>query len=173
MINNKALKLGAALVLIITCVPAQGQQTCNSQMAETAPASRFTVNANQTVTDLATGLIWKQCAQGLSGAGCSTGTATDLDWESALAAAQTENFAGQTDWRLPNVKELLSIIEFACNGPAINIEIFPNTQSSSVWSASPSNFDKSWIVGFNFGGARNFVFSRNDPFGVRLVRGGQ
>ena len=61
-------------------------------------------NSNGTITDQATGLMWSQTD---SGAG--------LDWEHALAYAQTQNAAnylGHNDWRLPNVKELQSLVDY-------------------------------------------------------------
>jgi len=174
MTTINAIKYYALLNLIIFCAPAQAQQSCNTdQIRQTAPASRFIDNGNQTVTDRATGLIWKQCAQGLFGAGCATGVAVTFTWQQALAEAQSENFAGQTDWRLPNIKELSSIAEQACSGPAINVAVFPNTPNVFFWSASPvsSDTDFAWGVFFNFGSARFSV--RNGGDRVRLVRGGQ
>jgi len=71
--------------------PVQAQQICNrAEITETAPASRFTVNANQTVVDTATGLMWKQCAQGQSGSNCS-GTVTGLNWQQALQILKNYN----------------------------------------------------------------------------------
>ncbi len=78
------------------------------------------------------------------------------------------------DWRLPNFKELNSIVERACYDPAINIAYFPNTPGSYFWSASPYaiiRLTNAWVVNFNSG----FIGgnSRNDSHHVRLVRGGQ
>jgi len=81
----------------------------------------FQNNNNGTISDLATGLMWQQ-----------TDNASGMDWEHALAYAQTQNAAnylGHNDWRLPNSKELQSIVDYtrspyATNpanvGPAIN-----------------------------------------------------
>lgn len=176
MTNNATLKLAFAWAIMFIFSPAHAQQSCNANMTETAPASRFTVNPNQTVTDQATGLIWKQCLQGLSGANCITGSAKSVTWQQAFNEAQNEDFADQSDWRLPNIKELSSIIERACDGPAINIMVFPRSSSglfSFVWSASPfnSNADDAWIVSFDSGSADNV--DRVSNFSVRLVRGGQ
>jgi len=174
MTTINAIKYYALLNLIIFCAPAQAQQICNTdQIRQTAPASRFIDNGNQTVTDRATGLIWKQCAQGLFGAGCATGVAVTFTWQQALVEAQSENFAGQTDWRLPNIKELSSIVERACFTPAINVAVFPNTPNVIFWSASPNanSADSAWGVDFGFGVA--FTDFRDGSNSVRLVRGGQ
>ena len=58
-------------------------------------------NGDGTVTDLATGLVWQQSD---SGAGMS--------WEEALAYAEDLELAGSDDWRLPNAKELQSIVDY-------------------------------------------------------------
>ena len=68
----------------------------------------FTDNADGTVTDSATGLMW---AKDDSGATIPGG----LNWEEALAWVQTQNanqYLGYSNWRLPNVKELQSIVDY-------------------------------------------------------------
>ncbi len=62
----------------------------------------FTDNGNDTVTDTTTGLMWQQ---GDSGEGVS--------WEEALAYAETLDLGGHDDWRLPNAKELQSIVDYS------------------------------------------------------------
>jgi len=81
----------------------------------------FKDNSNGTISDLATGLMWQQTDNG-----------SGIDWEHALAYAQTQNkanYLGHNDWRLPNTKELQSLVDYtrspgATNsanvGPAIN-----------------------------------------------------
>jgi hypothetical protein len=142
-------------------------------VAESTPTSAFTDNLNGTVTHNLTGLMWKQCAEGLSGASCATGSATTLTWANALAQARDSNFAGHTDWRLPNIKELESIVESCGYSPSINTTLFPATPASDFWSGSsyvpgPSG---AWFVGFGNGGT-NAGNKAVSPY-VRLVRGGQ
>lgn len=62
----------------------------------------FQDNADGTITDNATGLMWTQDDNG-----------EGLTWEDALAFAENSVFAGYTDWRLPNVKELQSIVDYS------------------------------------------------------------
>jgi len=81
----------------------------------------FQNNNDGTISDLATGLMWQKNDNG-----------SGMDWEHALAYAQTQNSAnylGHNDWRLPNAKELQSLVDYtrspyatkAANvGPAIN-----------------------------------------------------
>ena len=64
----------------------------------------FRDNGDRTVTDRATGLTWSQADSG-----------TGMDWQSALAWVQKKNaekFLGHDDWRLPNAKELQSIVDY-------------------------------------------------------------
>jgi hypothetical protein len=64
----------------------------------------FTDNGDGTVTDGATGLMWSRSDNGVG-----------LNWEDALAWAQQmndENFLGHDDWRLPNAKELQSLVDY-------------------------------------------------------------
>ncbi len=81
----------------------------------------FQNNNDGTISDLATGLMWPKADNG-----------SGIDWEHALAYAQTQNkanYLGHNDWRLPNSKELQSLVDYtrspyATNpanvGPAIN-----------------------------------------------------
>lgn len=67
-------------------------------------ANNFTNNGDGTITDSATGLMWSQNDNG-----------TGLNWESALAYIETQNgadYLGYNDWRLPNAKELQSIVDY-------------------------------------------------------------
>lgn len=63
--------------------------------------NRFQENGDGTVTDHATGLTWMQADSG-----------TGMDWPSALEYAEELEFAGRDDWRLPNAKELQSIVDY-------------------------------------------------------------
>jgi hypothetical protein len=72
----------------------------------------FVDNGNGTITDLATGLMWMQNDSG-----------TGMCWEEALAWVQqknAENYLGHDDWRLPNAKELQSIVDYTCSPATTN-----------------------------------------------------
>jgi len=144
-----------------------------SQVPTSTPTSRFTDHSDGTVTDAETGMMWAKCAQGSSGAGCSVGVWQILNWGAALQAAESSELAGYTDWRLPNIKELHSIVELRCGNPAVNLAVFPSTPETEFWSSSPSTFDSSaaWALQFIIGGSVG-TYLRNELHAVRLVRGG-
>ena len=164
-----------ALLLILAGCAQNAVQTCRTEtaMPSTTPADRFLMHGNGTVTDTATGLMWAQCAEGLSGSACTVGMATTLTWEAALIRARDSGLAGYTDWRLPNIKELSSIVEERCSNPHINLAVFPNTPASFFWSASPeaNSSYEAWSVRFYNGYASNGY--RYAGYHVRLVRSGQ
>jgi len=63
--------------------------------------NNFTDNGNSTVSDSATGLMWQQVDDGVT-----------RDWENALSYAEGLSLGGYSDWRLPNAKELQSIVDY-------------------------------------------------------------
>ncbi|MDG4550404.1 MAG: IPTL-CTERM sorting domain-containing protein [Candidatus Contendobacter sp.] len=151
----------------------------NSNLIETTPTADFGATATDgTVIHIKTSLMWKRCAEGQTWDGTTsscTGSASALTWQAALAAAKDSTFAGHSDWRLPNVKELQSIVESCGYNPAINQTIFPATPATSnFWSASSYGPDpaRAWSVPFN-DGFYSVYDKLNDVLHVRLVRGGQ
>jgi hypothetical protein len=63
--------------------------------------NQFVNNGNGTITDNATGLMWMQNDNG-----------TGVLWKDALSYAENLTYAGYSDWRLPDVKELQSIVDY-------------------------------------------------------------
>ena len=141
--------------------------------------SRYTDNGDGTISDHRTGLMWMTCTYGQTySSGSCTDTATSGDWEDAFAAADTSNAAnngdgtyGHKDWRLPNKKELSSIVDLTSNNPAINQTIFPNTQGATYWTATPSAADDSKAFTIDFTTATYGAATRStNAIYVRLVR---
>ena len=151
----------------------QTEPSCNPNIRAATPASRFVVDADKgTVLDKKGGLMWKRCVEGRSGAGCADGSHASYDWQGALSLAAASAHAGFGDWRLPNVKELRSIVEEKCHDPSVNLSVFPNTPPDWHWSSSPvaSYPGFAWLVGFGFGDS--YGDSLGNSGAVRLVRGG-
>jgi Protein of unknown function (DUF1566) len=126
----------------------------------------------QEVTDTATGLVWRQCPEGMVAAvGTCSGTSTNYTHEAALVRASAVAASTGKAWRLPNVKELYSIVDKSRDRPAINTTIFPSTPNSEFFSSTPYGADIRlvWKVNFQYGGS--FVDSRASSFNkIRLVR---
>lgn len=102
----------------------------------------YTDNGDGTVTDTGTGLVWQQSDEPRSD-----------NWESALAYCEGLNLGGYTDWRLPNVQELMSILSYDEFNPSIDTSVFDST-SSLYWSATTyeESTDYAWSVDFYSGG---------------------
>ncbi len=149
-------------------------QTCNPHIIADAPDNRYSMNANGTVLDKKTALTWMRCALGQTwNKGVCTGSAQSHNWQSALENAKNTEFAGKNNWRLPNQKELQSLVESRCYDPAINLTAFPNAVSDLFWSSSPVAYlsSSAWLVYFGYGyGA---WYHKDGVYYVRLVRNGQ
>lgn len=159
--------------LLLAPLSATADQLCHSYWARpSTPINRFVNNEDGTVTDKVTGLMWKRCSEGLSGNSCENGTPAIFTWQEALKAAAESSFAGKKDWRLPNIKELASIVERQCTMPAINQIVFPATPTMSFWSSSPfaANPEFAWNIYFPYGISDGN--NKNYRFFIRLVRGG-
>ena len=170
----KPIKILFALACLLGFAAALQAQTCNANVPATTPTSEFTDSGDGTVTHTRTGLMWKRCAEGQTWAGGTcTGTAGAYNWAGALLAGRAATDATHTDWRLPNVKELESIVEGKCYSPSINASIFPNTSASGFWSASANAHSSSsaWYVRFGYGDA--YYGYKGGSVQVRLVRAGQ
>ena len=120
----------------------------------------FVDNGDGTVSDTDTGLMWQKDT--------APGTYT---WQQALSYCETSTLAGYNDWRLPNVNELHSIVDYSRQLPTINTTYFPNTVSSYYWSSTTlvSYTDSARVVDFYYG----YVSDNYKSLGsyVRAVRG--
>lgn len=127
------------------------------------------------VTDTLTGLVWRRCAAGLiwnNDTQSCDGTATEFLWKEALDYAKVN---GQGGWRIPNVKELFSIVDLERAGTNIDPLAFPNTPAKTFLSST--TLDKGdlyvQVVVFGSGFVSQQVSDRFSDWSLRLVRRGR
>jgi hypothetical protein len=179
--------------------PATGQVTCWNTAGTQIPCAgtghdgdiqagstlAYVDNGDGTITDLNTGLTWEKKSD--------DGTIHDMDtlysWDAAFAVhaagLNSASFAGHTDWRVPNAKELQSIVNYEIINPSVspvfNSGCLPGcsvltcscTKAADHWSSTtkvdvPVN---AWRVDFHEGFVRAAADKTFGNF-VRAVRGG-
>ena len=138
-------------------------------------SDRFLNNSDGTVTDAKTGLMWAAKDNGIP-----------INWPDALSYCQNYTGGGHTDWRLPNVKELQSMIHFGYHSPPVSDTAgtgqwtegdpftgLQSSQSSRYWSGSTALYAKTraWDVRMVYGFLA-FPFKSSDRY-VWPVRAGQ
>jgi hypothetical protein len=134
-----------------------------------APSGRY-ASSNNTVLDTKTKLTWQQT---LSPNQFTWGGATTLGAAQYYCANLVLNGGG---WRVPTVKELLTIVDYSVtpsnNVPTIDAAFFPNTPASYFWSATPraDQAGQVWGVDFSTGLTNNGYTQGLSPSGSLYVR---
>lgn len=153
----------------------------NTAIPFSTPTSDFTLNPDGTATHHKTGLIWDRCLYGQSGEDCAAGKGEPgvlLAWGQALVTIKIQNgnsYKGHSDWRMPNVKELQSIIEYRCWGPAFNTTVFPNfptTEFAEILTSTPASAGNPFTFNM-YSGYREYETPNTAPTYFILVRGGR
>lgn len=106
-------------------------------------ANDFQINIDGTVSDKATGLIWQQA-----------GSDYPVTWHEANGYIQELNkkhFAGHTDWRLPTVNELMSLLTEVPRASDLCIEPIFDQNMKWIWSSDLCSFISAWYVSVNMG----------------------
>ncbi|WP_209422667.1 DUF1566 domain-containing protein [Melaminivora jejuensis] len=169
----------AALCLLPTWAQAVA---CNYSLPPSNPDHIYAVHGDGTVTDTRTSLMWKLCPEGQTyhgGGGSCTGSSTVMTWEQALNAAHNSSFAGHSDWRVPSIKELRSLVEQCRTYPSINEQVFGAASVLNAWSGTPaptpSALPASWKLAYYVNFQRGLVAGeqRSSQKSVWLVRAGQ
>lgn len=129
----------ATLATISLSTPLMAQ-TCKENIAPSTIAEQFVDTNEGYIIDVKTGLMWSKCLFGQTfESGECTGSPLDIEsWSLALKTTEQADVAGFNDWRLPNIKELASIIEYQCYAPAIRLDAFPDTPSAGFWTNTPN-----------------------------------
>ncbi|KPA13588.1 secreted protein containing DUF1566 [Candidatus Magnetomorum sp. HK-1] len=121
----------------------------------------FFINSDGTITDKTTGLMWQ-----------IETSVSQKTWKEALVYCENLTLAGYSDWRLPNLKELNSIVDYSKSHPAI-FSSFSKNMSSFYWSSSSSVYKPSSGFCVYFGYGSDGKRDKLETFYVRAVRGGQ
>jgi len=133
---------------------------------------RFKDNGDGTITDNATGLMWVKDPSQLGGVWGTPGNPSDMTWNNAIDNCLALDYAGHNDWRLPNIKELMSIVDYGTWLPSIDVVFFPNTAWSYYWSSTTAfpSTGSAWAVNFMDGSIDYYNTKTIDTFFVRPVR---
>ena len=181
-------------------VPKSGQVALNiagddgdKQKGVPLPSPRFTAHSNGTVTDNLTGLVWLKDANCFETVGlinkADPGTlswADALTWSNQLAHGFCHLSDGSVagDWRLPNKRELFSLVNYAYFSPALSDTLgtakwtegnpFSNVKSESYWSSTTYyNSDAALAWGVDLDSGNMLTYSKVNTKYVWPVRGGQ
>ena len=167
---------------IPTQVPKTGQ-TASGQTGDDGdlqkgvawPTTRFTDNGNGTVTDNLTGLIWLKNANCFGTRNWTDALSDCNNLANGTCALNDSSSAG--DWHLPNIKEILSLIDYGQFAPALPANPFTNVKGGFVdkdyWSSTigQNTVDYMWSVRMSFGMLGSSLAS--ELYYVWPVRGGQ
>jgi len=132
---------------------------------------RFDYTAPNIVYDKATGLEWIADPSELGGIWGTLGNPTSMTWDEAIEACNNLYFQYRGDWRLPNTKELESLIIYSKKNPAIDDSKFKNTKDDKYWGSSITHYgcDNQFFVDFGSGG-KGWDQDKNKKKYVRPVR---
>ncbi|MCC5827397.1 MAG: DUF1566 domain-containing protein [Alkalimonas sp.] len=183
--------------------PSTSGKPASSAAKATLIDGRYRDNGNGTITDTKTNLTWMRCSLGQQWTGSTcAGVAMGMPWNDALRTAMSYSYAGHSDWRVPTVDELDTLVQCPAgrrprdaadtggychgseynthneyiksksNNPKININTFPNTPANWFWSSSPRDLASS-AWSVNFERGHVAGNGKSDSIMVRLVRAGQ
>jgi hypothetical protein len=172
-------------------LPATGQTKCSNSIGDViscpsvgAPGQdafykagcptegRFVDQGDGTVTDTCTGLVWQRDTADVNGDG-KIDTADRFNWLGALRYCESLSFAGHDDWRLPNVRELQSIVDYGRYGPAMDPVFGAVSESEWYWSSTSFANDPraAWFFYLHYGSGL-FSEDKNLQGVVLAVRSG-
>lgn len=122
--------------------------------------SSFTRSNDDIVTDHAAGLMWQDNSEAAT---------THQVWENAINYCEALTLGSYSDWRLPNIRELQTIVDFNTYNPSI-YSVFQNKAPYTYWSSTgqtASNEQGAWKISF-YNGLADVSFN-TDGFYVRCV----
>ncbi len=138
---------------------------------EHLPSNVLQDNSNGTVSDLATGLMWQKKNNGYK------------TWDVALGYCEGLSFGGYTDWRMPNIRELASLIDDTRYNPAVDLNFFSLNFMGAYWTSTtlkystdirPYIYDDAYTINL-YGGGDSYDYKKTTSFSapdLLCVRGG-
>ena len=151
------------IITVLLIAPLFGVEIVINKSSEPIEISTFTRdNIKEVVNDSATGLMWQDDASVKS---------VKKSWREAKEYCENLTKSGYSDWFLPSIAELESIVDTKRYNPAIKKE-FQNSVSSFYWSSSPVSYSNSaWYVDFKSG--YSYRNRKTNSGYVRCARAGQ
>jgi hypothetical protein len=140
-------KLGTILTVILFIFGTTATGWCGN----------FKDNGDGTVTDVATGLTWQQAD-------------AKKNWEAAITYCEELKHANHQDWRLPNIKELRTIIDMTKTNLTIDSIAFPGAKASLYWSSTTFESNPRNAMVYDFSNANTHSEEKVFTNYVRCVR---
>lgn len=141
------------------------------------PYIRFTVNADQTVSDEMTGLIWMQDGNQPGPSACAPGVAKT--WQEAqdyITCLNQNSYLSHNDWRLPSINELRTLINYNESNQATWLSTscsFTNMKNINYWSSTTSAVSPDSALTVNMGAAGVInALAKATPGNMIAIRGG-
>lgn len=126
-------------------------------------ANNFADNGNGTLTDVSTGLTWHQELND-----------DEVTWEDALDYCENLTIAGYDDWRLPNVNELQSIVDYKKANPSVDgmLPVISGDFAGSYWSSTTASSSVVYALTIDFNNGETGEEMKTHDFSalVRCVR---
>lgn len=116
-------------------------------------------NNNGTLTDEMTGIMWQQET-----------TLKVMTWDQAVDYCKGLNLGGYTDWRLPTIEELKSVVDYTRFDPAINVIYFPNIISNPYWSSTTNAYYMKHVWCVHFFHGYDYYYNKDNSYYVIAVR---
>jgi len=124
----------------------------DNQNIEATSENSLIDNGDGTITDKSTGLMWMEAD-----------ASSTMEWKEALAYSENLDYAGYTDWKLPDVKELQSIVDYSGMYPTLDESYFTITDfeesnpyyyfwtsTSAYFGGDNLDYGYAWYVAFGF-----------------------
>ncbi len=126
------------------------------------PLGEYIDNGNGTATDTITGLVWQ-----------TSGLFQERTWQNALAYCEGLSLANNNDWRLPNIRELESLVKLdrIATLSAIDVWTFTVNETVTYWSSSTSELEPDNAHTITFRNGELISWDKNNTGDVLCVRG--